>query len=668
MLRNKNPLPDDPDTLAAIPQVRVPMSLTLISIITVMVVLSLGLLTALMSWLVTQDVRSTAENNNRSINQKNAALVESLLETLRGDVQVFLYTTENLLAETAPEAAPSLQAALSSGLSHETIRRNIETSFFQQRKDIAAIFLTQRGAEQDAVPTGYTAFINQRFLDLHALDLPSISRFMAIQDGSMIRAQSGQVVLQQGGPAFSVPLLGMFFPLNEEAGTRVATVLFSPENLIDTFGSSANISFMINHEGTILIHTDQDLMREYKNLQTYAFIRYILSRSPYRIRDTYPPYVDEQNRPYIAAFQPLRIGRTFSNATVITIIQEDVVFEGIRRTTWRNIYLSGAVLFLAILFIYFFSKTISRPLQLLSLAAFKIEAGQYDLKLQVRSRDETGVLTSSFISMGQALENFERFTNKAIVAMARKGKLTLGGTTKIGTVCFAFIRDFSEMAEQFDAHETVAFVNAYLKRMVPCITKTRGEVDKFLTQGGVIIMALWGTLESAGPEQDALNSIKAVLMMRASLRVLNHERQQQGKPIIKMGCGINTGELVAGQIGSNDRMEYTVIGDTVNFAARVEGPNDAFDTDILITEDTWNRVGNYLITEEMPGFAVKGKEKPVRVFAVVNMKGGAEAEQEDQALISLLQELVPADMSIALPCVGPKGPATLAEVRERWIP
>ncbi|MHB9292836.1 adenylate cyclase [Hollandina sp. SP2] len=661
---NKNHLPEDPDAFTTLPQVRVPMSLTLISIITVMVVLSLGLLTVLMFWLVTKDIRSTAENNNRSINQKNTAVVDALLGTLRGDVQVFLYTTENLLAEADRETLSSLETELPDPISHETIRQNIETYFFQHRSDIAAIFLTHREEEQDASPTGYTAFINQRFLTLHEVDPASLHRFMAAQDEAVIRAGSGQVVLQQGGPDFSVPLLGMFFPFIEETETRVAAVLFSAQNLTDTFGSSANTSFMINHEGTILIHTDQDLMKAHQNLQTHEFIQYILSSSSYRTRGAYPPYVDEQDRVYFAAFQPLRIGSNVSNATVITIIQEDVVFEGILRTTWRNIYLSVAVLFLAILFIYFFSKTISRPLQLLSLAAFKIEAGQYDLNLRVSTRDETGVLTSSFISMGQALENFERFTNKAIVAMARKGRLTLGGTARIGTVCFAFIRDFSEMAEHFDAHETVDFVNEYLKRMVPCITKTRGEVDKFLTQGGVIIMALWGTLESAGPDQDALNSIKAVLLMRASLGALNLERQRQGKPSIKMGCGINTGELVAGQMGSNDRMEYTVIGDTVNFAARVEGPNDAFDTDILITEDTWNRVGKYLITEEMPGFEVKGKEKPVRVFAVVNIK--EEAEQENQALLSLLQDLLPGD--IAPPCIGPEGPATLAEVRERWIP
>jgi adenylate cyclase len=159
--------------------------------------------------------------------------------------------------------------------------------------------------------------------------------------------------------------------------------------------------------------------------------------------------------------------------------------------------------------------------------------------------------------------------------------------------------------------------------MVDCVEKTGGVVDKFI---GDSVMAHWGTAYTSGtPANDAFNCVKCALMMRAALRELNMTRTKNdpGNPDIYIGCGINTGIVTAGQIGSDQRMEYTVIGDPVNLASRTEALNKPFGTDILIAEDTWNLVGDKFITEEMPPVTVKGKEKPVRIFAVVNMKNVA---------------------------------------------
>jgi adenylate cyclase len=153
---------------------------------------------------------------------------------------------------------------------------------------------------------------------------------------------------------------------------------------------------------------------------------------------------------------------------------------------------------------------------------------------------------------------------------------------------------------------------------VECVEKTNGVVDKFI---GDAVMAHWGTAYSSGsPQKDALNCIHAALMMRKALYEMNKNRKKgnPGNPPINIGCGINTGIVTAGQIGSDLRMEYTVIGDPVNLASRVESLNKPLGTDILITEDTWRMVKNHFITEEMPAVTVKGKEKPVRIFAVVN--------------------------------------------------
>ncbi|MDR2211594.1 MAG: adenylate/guanylate cyclase domain-containing protein, partial [Spirochaetaceae bacterium] len=199
-----------------------------------------------------------------------------------------------------------------------------------------------------------------------------------------------------------------------------------------------------------------------------------------------------------------------------------------------------------------------------------------------------------------------------------KGELALGGETKRVTVFFSDIRSFTAISEKLTPAEVVEFLNDYMTRMVDCVDKTGGVVDKFI---GDAVMAVWGAPVSTGsPARDAFNCVKAGLMMRSALLHFNRGRGGDKQPRIRIGCGINTGDVVAGQIGSSRRMEYTVIGDAVNLASRTEALNKPLGTDILITENTYALIGKQLITEEMPPITVKGKETPVRMFAVVNFR------------------------------------------------
>jgi adenylate cyclase len=229
--------------------------------------------------------------------------------------------------------------------------------------------------------------------------------------------------------------------------------------------------------------------------------------------------------------------------------------------------------------------------------------------------------------MNRAINIFGKFTNKEVAQMAMDEHLKPGGTPTNITIFFSDIRDFTGKSEAFtqrfgkEASDKIVFwLNDYLSRMVECVEKTGGTIDKFI---GDAVMAHWGASSTSGnPRQDAFNCVCSALLMRAVLVKMNRDRKPDDyeNPKINIGCGINTGIVTAGQIGSEQRMEYTVIGDPVNLASRIESLNKIFGTDILISEDTWRLIKDYVIVEEMQAVTVKGKEEPVRLFAVINLK------------------------------------------------
>jgi adenylate cyclase len=209
--------------------------------------------------------------------------------------------------------------------------------------------------------------------------------------------------------------------------------------------------------------------------------------------------------------------------------------------------------------------------------------------------------------------------NPELAELVVKDGVRLGGERKTVAILFSDIRNFTAISEKLDPEEVVDFLNMYMTRMVECIDRTGGIVDKFI---GDAIMAIWGVPVSKG--NDTENAIDAALMMRKSLIEFNRDRGDPKNPIIRIGCGINTGPVLAGQIGSENRMEYTVIGDTVNLASRIEDLNKPFGTDILISEDTYKSVKEIYAVERMEPIKVKGKDKPQQIFAILGRLDDAE--------------------------------------------
>jgi adenylate cyclase len=185
----------------------------------------------------------------------------------------------------------------------------------------------------------------------------------------------------------------------------------------------------------------------------------------------------------------------------------------------------------------------------------------------------------------------------------------LGGQESIATVLFSDIRSFTSLAEQLGPHPTVTMLNEYFARMVDCISQQGGMLDKFI---GDAIMAAFGLPMPGDDDED--RALRAAIAMIRSLWEWNREREQRGDPPLDMGIGLSTDSVVAGNIGSPKRMDYTIIGDGVNLASRLEGLCKHYGARILLSELTHAKLKGVYRVREVDRVIVKGKTKPVGVF------------------------------------------------------
>ena len=189
----------------------------------------------------------------------------------------------------------------------------------------------------------------------------------------------------------------------------------------------------------------------------------------------------------------------------------------------------------------------------------------------------------------------------------------MGGKQSVGTVLFSDVRSFTTITEELGAQGTVKLLNDYFTIMVDCITDEGGMLDKFI---GDAMMCIFGT--PVPHDDDPDRAVRAAIRMMTDLKVFNDKRSTEGKMPIDHGMGINTDSIVSGNIGSPKRMDYTVIGDGVNLAARIESACKQYGAHILISEFTYNAVKATYRTRQVDYVIVKGKTEPVGVYEVLD--------------------------------------------------
>lgn len=209
-------------------------------------------------------------------------------------------------------------------------------------------------------------------------------------------------------------------------------------------------------------------------------------------------------------------------------------------------------------------------------------------------------------------EIFGKYVAKQVVEkiLLDKGQIRLKGERQIVTVLFADIRGFTKLAEKMQPEDVVIFLNTYFNIVADIIFKYEGTLDKYM---GDNVMAVFGTPIKTNNDEE--RAVMAALEIQSEIGRFN---KSNGGKYISVGIGINTGEAIVGNIGSEKRMDYTVIGDTVNVANRIQSA--AREGEILISTITYEQVKDIIVCHDLPLIIVKGRQEPIHVFKVTGLK------------------------------------------------
>lgn len=304
----------------------------------------------------------------------------------------------------------------------------------------------------------------------------------------------------------------------------------------------------------------------------------------------------------------------------VMTFDEDVVMKPYYKTRVSVIAYTSLFLYLAVVLTYIVGNYIVNPLLFLRMNVRKISdvlstmirgearvsAGSLVYNDCVTSRDEIKLLSTEINDMVTVIRGIVPYISASTLKHAESG--VSSSAQKELAFLFTDIRGFTTLCEGMKPDEVVAVLNRYLDLETEIILNNHGDVDKFV---GDEMMAFFD-----GPDKE-VNACRAAMQIRHAMMEEKERREQSGLPIVAIGIGINTGNVVFGSVGARDRMDFTSIGDTVNLAARLEGANKEYGSKSIITEAVYNRVKEHFLCRELDFIAVKGKNEPVRIFEIL---------------------------------------------------
>ncbi|MBF0622070.1 MAG: HAMP domain-containing protein [Magnetococcales bacterium] len=329
---------------------------------------------------------------------------------------------------------------------------------------------------------------------------------------------------------------------------------------------------------------------------------------------------DEKILGYVVSF-PHSFGKKWR---IVILIPESDFTGNAKQIQSVMLIISGLIMVLASVIGMIFGRRIARPIERLTAEVEKIQGFDLEGEIDVQSNiHEIDVMGQTIQTMKRSLSSFRRYVPAELVRDLIESGIEVqpGGSEKTLTLFFSDIAGFTTISEQVPAAQLMEELSEYMEEMSRGVRDQDGTIDKYI---GDAVMAFWGAPK--GNEHHARAGCQAALDCQRAVTVLNNSRVEMGKPAFYTRIGLHTGTTIVGNMGSTERLNYTVIGDSVNLAARLEGVNKVYSTQILVSAETRNRAKDHFLFRPLDTIAVKGKNEGVAIFELLCERDGEQAE------------------------------------------
>lgn len=422
------------------------------------------------------------------------------------------------------------------------------------------------------------------------------------------------------GPA----LISVGIPVAQDANevvTHVAVAEFQIGLLQEIFSEkSERTLFLTDNNGLTLAHINERMVLDRTDNKSSAFVQLALQEGSMSSEVQQKKFIDHEQKEWLGSFT--RVPEY--GLILFSQIEKDKILEVGQQIGRQAIRTAGLIIGISLFLMFLFSISITEPIEKLASIIKLVSKGNFEVRARhkVRSKDEVGDLAIAFDHMTDGLKErdkvkslFGKFHGTLIAEDILKKDIGRGGSKKSVTIFFSDIRGFTEYSETHSPEQVVSMLNEYFDVMVKIIHRNHGVVDKFI---GDAIMAIWGAPKEN--PKDTHFAVMACLEMRKALAELNQKRQQRGLPVLYIGMGLHTGSVVSGIMGSSEKLEYTVIGDTVNLSSRIESSTKLFGVDFLVSEEVALKVGDDFLFELAGEAKVKGINHNIKLYTVKGYK------------------------------------------------